>query len=265
MLCLRRLLIGVSVLTLTLVVSPLRAQEIDCTNLSFVKLTALLTEAQAKSASGDKDGALELAAQVQAELARMQELCVTTNADLALSETYADKVFSFNYPTGFEIADDKHEMFREEVGFSYVVITNDQSILEAIRGSSPLAAKAQLIAVGVGTADATVRSIGAYSTSANYRNLSMPDLLTLVVKGANASGLKFGEVRAVTAQDKTAAIVSFSIAGSNGEAASEAYMMFVKLSEDRVGMVVGVTALKEGEQLEVLVRAVAETVTLKSS
>ena len=262
---LRPILVAACVLMFAVPVVPLHAQEIDCANLSFGNLTSLLTEAQAKASSGDQAGALELAAQVQAELAQMQEQCATAGtSDLPLTQTYDDKTFSFKYPAGFELADDQKAMFRDEPGFSYAVIANDPTVIKAINANSRVAPHGQLIAVGVGTADATARSIGAFSTSADYRNLTMPELLKVVVKGANSPSIKFGEVTAFTVNDKTAAIVFFTITGKNNEPVSEAYILLAGLTKDRIGTVVGIAAPQEGEQLEPVLKAIAETITLKS-
>jgi hypothetical protein len=259
----RRLFIGACILSLTLSVTPLRAQEIDCEQLSFSALSSLLEEAQTAADGGDKDAALALLAQAQDELTKIQDECTAPPiVDVALTETYESESFSFQYPASFDVIDDQG-MFGSDDTYAHVTIATDANVPEQLQEYQRVAEDAQLIAVGVGTREQTVRGLGAFSSDDDYSGANAVELLELAVKNADNTALFFGEIAEITINDQPAAGVFFSAKGNSTTTVADAYIVIVALDDDAFGLVVGVGAAGKGEQVQTLVHAVAETLKLK--
>jgi hypothetical protein len=152
-------------------------------------------------------------------------------------------------------------MFGGSDDYEGVALTNDPNIAIPLQKNEPIALDSRLIGVGIGTSEQTIRAIGSFSPSDDYSDVSALELLKLAVKNAETGPLTFSEVSELTLNYKPAAGVFFS-AKEDTTIIADAYILIIELDKDTFGLIVGVAGSGKGEQVQSIVHAVAESMTL---
>lgn len=243
----------------------------DC-KIDLSLVIANLADAQVSATSGDRPAALEMIAQVQADLQEIETNCTETALSVELSQTYRapGDLFTFAYPQDWFI-----DAFQEGLDWESLLprgvadtqpIPRGGSILissEPITASRAVSTDATVISISVGNPLHILQATGLHRPEASTQFIEEGFTLKTLSEEFFLQGQAYDENRIITMNEVTAQRPTVAFHMSDEQ--MNAYIVIVALNEaeNQYAVVVGVAPAKdEAGQTRQLVRAIAETITI---
>jgi hypothetical protein len=255
-----------------LIVSPTYAQSTTPTppaspatatancDFDLSRVSALLTQAQAKGTGGDLPGATALLREIRTLIAEIEARCGSTiPGDFKLTQEFIDPLdkYKLNYPEDWLTS----SLNDSGAAVNSFLFASNQAGLDLITKGTKTTSEFQGVVVTLGKPDEVARQLGSFNDKTDYASMNTRALLQAVTASpGNASGGTFKAIQPSIVGGREAFEAQF--VSTSNDVQFDGLIVIVKVSDTQFAALVGVTNPGKGAQIEALTRAIAATVQL---